>query len=585
MGLVTKSRRSDSCCRRRAYVLAMAGACACVTAAQAQDTRFTVIGLPDTQNYSEFYPEIFRAQTEWIVGARHDYDIEYVAHYGDVVNHGDRLNEWANSRVAMQTLDDSGIPYGVVAGNHDITPAGSAGTPYIPQYYRDNYGPQHFEGRDWYRGASPNGMSNYQVVTAGGREFLMLNLQCDTPTEDLVWAQGVLNRNKDKAVMLTTHRYLQDAEDYTGGVPLVASGRYPDIWYGVEDTYADGGIHSDEFFDSFVRRNTNIFMVNCGHFHEEYRQTSTNIEGNVVHEVLADYQDDPNGGDGWLRIMQFDTAQDRIDVQTYSPTRQEFRTAEESQFSLSVDFDRYRKANPTVVFQQGVNGYAGAKDTWINQGSANTAYGSGGTLVSDDDTGNSIFSDNRGQALLRFDNMFSALGAPINGHETIPLNSTITKASLRITIADDIDTPFYNPTFQVYLLTRPWDENSTWNSLTGGLTTGADLGILLGSFLGDNDPDSDAFRMIDVTAAVQLWANGQANYGFAILPQIISGNDDGIEIYSAQAGNILYRPSLEVSYIPMGLIPSPGTIGVLAGFGACAGRGWGRRRRVPTLRP
>lgn len=562
---------------RTAALMVLAGCGVPAAPAFAQDSRFAVIGLPDTQNYSQFYPDIFRRQVEWIIDSQQQLNTAFVTHYGDVVNNGDRPNEWANARAAMDLLDGTDIPYGVVAGNHDITPSGVAGSPYIPQPYRDNFGPQRFTDRSWYGGASPNGMSNYQVFSAGGREFRALHLQCDTPLNDLVWAQGVLNRHKNTPVMVTTHRYLQDAEDYTAGVPVVPSGRYPDIWYGVEGVYAEGGIRSNEFHDWFVRRNTNIFMVNCGHFHEEYRQTTTNVDGRVVHEVLADYQDDPNGGDGWLRIMSFDTARNTIDVESYSPTRNEFRSAAESRFTLNVNFDQYAKANTTVVFHQGVNGYSGTKDTWINQASPNTSYGSAQTIHSDDDTNNSIFSDNRGQALLRFDGMFSALGEPVNGHEAIPLNATITKATLRLTIADDIDTPFANPRFFVYALTRPWDENSTWNSLVGGLTSPADLGLLLGSFLGDNNPDSDTFRAIDVTAAVQLWANGQANYGFAILPEIISGNDDGIEVYSAQAANVLFRPSLEVSYTYWGPVPTPGAAGVvLAGVVVLGGR---RRRR------
>ena len=36
---------------------------------------FTVIGLPDTQNYSELYPEIFLNQTQWVAPQRYVRDI------------------------------------------------------------------------------------------------------------------------------------------------------------------------------------------------------------------------------------------------------------------------------------------------------------------------------------------------------------------------------------------------------------------------------------------------------------------------------------------------------------------------------
>ncbi len=535
-----------------------------------EPSTFTVVTLPDTQNYSEFYPQIFENQTQWIVDNRQARNIKYVAHVGDVVNHGDRPNEWANAKSAMNRIHDANIPYGVAAGNHDITPSGVAGSTYLRDPYLQNFGPQTFAGKDFYKGASPSGMSSYQTFSGSGREFLVLNIECDTPYQELVWAQDVLNRNRDKAAIITTHRYLQDAEDYTAGVPIVPSGRYPSVWYGLEGTYSEGGIQSNEFFDNFVRMQKNVFMVQCGHFHEEYRQTSSALNGNVIHEVLADYQDDPNGGDGWLRLMEFDVQQNRINVESYSTTRDEFRSADESRFQLNVDFDRYRSTRNVAVFQQGVGGYSGTKDTWISQANRDASYGNDGTIVVDDDVNNNIFTDNRGQGLLRFDDILTATNEP----GKVPFGSTITSAELRFQVPDDIDTPFASPNFMVYVLLRPWDENSTWNSLVGGLVSGQDYGQLIGTFSGDNNPDGDFVRILDVTAAVQLWANGQANYGFAIIPQIISGNDDGIGIFSSEASNILLRPALEVQYFRM--IPSPGTAVMLTAGTLLATR---RRRK------
>ena len=528
--------------KSRTTVSSLVALAALALAPAARAQSFTVIGLPDTQNYSEFFPAIFAQQTQWVVDQRAALDIRYVAHYGDVVNHGDRINEWTNADVAMSTLDLANLPYGVTAGNHDITPSGGAGTSYIPQFFNSYFGPQRFVGRDWYRGASPSGMSSWQTFEAGGVTFIGMHIECDGALRELEWAQGVLDANRDKPVLLTTHRYLQDAEDYTGGVPLVASGRYPDIWYSVEGVYAPDGIRSEEYFDWFIRRNPNIFMVMCGHFHEEYRQTSQNVRGKTVHEVLADYQDDPNGGDGWLRIYRFDLGANRIDVDSYSPYLQQFRTAAESDFALNVQFSDYFETRPTLVLQQGVNGYAGTQDTWINQASPNTSYGQSGVRVSDDDTLNSFFSDSRGQALIRFDDL---VGNECSGQ--IPAGATVVSATLSIQIADDIDTPLFDPDFLVHRVLVPWSESSTWNSLGSGLS-GGELSPLLATFSGDNNPDADGLRRIDVTAAVQAWASGAPNYGFAILPEIISGNDDGIEILTSESGNVLLRPRLEVVY-------------------------------------
>jgi hypothetical protein len=505
-------------------------------------TRFSLIGLPDTQNYSSSYPQIYTAQTNWVVDNRTPLDIRYVSHYGDITNNADQVRQWQNADASMRVLDDAGVIYGVCPGNHDVTPSGGAGSAYIPENYRQYFGPQRFDGRPWYGGASPSGMSNCTYFSAGGIDFLQIHLDVDTPIAELAWAQGVLDANKDRPAMITTHRYLQEAEAYTGGVPAVPNGRYPDIWYAAEGFYNPNGIQSEDFYQWFLRKNTNIFMVTCGHFHGEWRQQSPNVAGKPIQEVLADYQDDPNGGNGWLRIMRFDAAANTIDVDSYSPTLQAVRTSPKSDFTLSVNFADYALGEGLsfAAFQEGVAGYAGTQDTWINQQSANTSYGNSGTRTSDDDVANSLFSDYRGQALLRFDG--------IVGGGAIPAGSMVVNATLVLDVVDDIDTPLYNPNFIVHPVIRAWDEASTWNSLSGGLTVGADLGAQVASFSGDNSPDSESMRRIDITQTVQSWVNGTPNWGIAILPQIISGNDDGIDIRASENTNTILRPRLEVTF-------------------------------------
>lgn len=517
--------------------LAVSASASLILAATASAQSFTVIGLPDTQNYSELYPEIFANQTEWVSNNIDALNVQYVSHYGDLVQNADEQYQWNNADAAMSTLDALGDPYGVCAGNHDITQDGISGQAYIPQLYLQTFGPQRFAGDSWFRGASPSGMSSYIVVPYGGIEWLYLHVESDNPLRELEWAQGVLDANRDKPCMFTTHRYLQDAEDYTFGVPVVSSGRYPSIWYAIEDTYTPDGIQSDDCWDWFIRRNPTIFMVNCGHFHEEYRQTSTNAYGNPVHEVLADYQDDPNGGNGWLRIMSFDMGLNQIQFESYSPWLDQFRFEDESLFTLPVVFENYRESNPTVVLQDGINGYAGTQDTWVNQNSPGTSYGQDDFRISDDDTGNSLFSDGLGQALVRFDDLID--------QARVPAGAQVQSATLTLQIKEDVDQPFSSPNFYLHRVFTPWDEGSTWSSLGNGLSGGEVSGILA-TISGDNNPDSDGLRRIDVTSSVQAWANGESNWGWAILPEIVTGNDDGAEIWTSENSNPLFRPRIEV---------------------------------------
>lgn len=47
---------------------------------------WTLAVLPDTQNYSSRFPEVFDRQCDWIVAHRHAHNIRFVAHEGDIVN-------------------------------------------------------------------------------------------------------------------------------------------------------------------------------------------------------------------------------------------------------------------------------------------------------------------------------------------------------------------------------------------------------------------------------------------------------------------------------------------------------------------
>ena len=58
-------------------------------------------------------------------------------------------------------------------------------------------------------------------------------------------------------------------------------------------------------------------MVLCGHL-SVGRRVAKGDQGNAVHEILANYQGLANGGNGWLRLMRFVPAANKIEVSTHS---------------------------------------------------------------------------------------------------------------------------------------------------------------------------------------------------------------------------------------------------------------------------
>ena len=51
----------------------------------APEESFTIVLLPDTQNYAEKYPETYIAQTLWIRERRKVDNIKFAIHLGDIV--------------------------------------------------------------------------------------------------------------------------------------------------------------------------------------------------------------------------------------------------------------------------------------------------------------------------------------------------------------------------------------------------------------------------------------------------------------------------------------------------------------------
>ena len=70
------------------------------------------------------------------------------------------------------------------------------------------------------------------------------------------------------------------------------------------------------------------------------------VEGNIIHQLLADYQDEANGGNGWLRILRFSPLDDKIYVSTYSPYLDSYKTDAENQFVLDFDMNEDPAISP-----------------------------------------------------------------------------------------------------------------------------------------------------------------------------------------------------------------------------------------------
>jgi hypothetical protein len=300
------------------------------------EKKFTVIILPDTQHYTQEPKssygggiEMFYAQTKWIAENRQSRNIVYVGHLGDCVQNGDdppvgdKESEWKKAGFAISNLENpqltglpEGIPFGICVGNHDETPNGSAtGT---TTYYNKYFGADHFNNRSYYGGHYGSNNNNYyELFNASGIKFLVISMQYDQSPAFLSngvldWAEGLVKTYSDRKVIVLTHYVINE-----------------------DKTFSPQGRAIYERLKSYP--NFNLFLG--GHRHNtngEAKRTDV-YRGNSVHSMLSDYQARGGGGNGLLRILEFDPEQNKISVKTYSPYTRQYETDADSQFELSFN--------------------------------------------------------------------------------------------------------------------------------------------------------------------------------------------------------------------------------------------------------
>lgn len=170
--------------------------------------------------------------------------LAFVTFVGDIVQHGDgqfrraipdaegeyqlfdTREEWDIANRAVSILTDSGLPFGMVPGNHDYDNYSWRGYDGASEplaggrAWNFYFGPQsrHFTDKAWYGGALTNGLNSFQTFTAGGLSFLHLSLEMQPPQTALDWAQGVIDAHPDTPVIVTTHEWLRpDVQERSNG--------------------------------------------------------------------------------------------------------------------------------------------------------------------------------------------------------------------------------------------------------------------------------------------------------------------------------------------------------------------------------
>ncbi len=187
-----------------------------------------------------------------------------------------------------------------------------------------------------------------------------------------------------------------------------------------------------------------------------------------------------------------------------------------------------------IVLQDGLNGYTGTEDAWLDVWLKTTNRGSDSKLMD---------KDGWFRTLIRFP-IFQSEGGPV------PDGATIEKAELGL-----YKISYYDHVFAACRVLQPWRESSVnWSyrqqgvpwAEGGAAKSGVDIAAdCEGSASVDFSPEQ--WLTLDVTNSVQAIATGAANnHGWLL--RGLSGNNNAKRFNSSEATDSAFRPRLTVTY-------------------------------------
>jgi hypothetical protein len=303
---------------------------------------WTLAVLPDTQNYAESYPATFNAQTRFLADYRNTLNLGFVLHEGDVTD-DNLIPQWENASAAMQILDSAGVGYALAPGNHDLGPDGY--TADRTSYMADCFPVSRLAAQPTFGGVYPgvdnreinSPQNNYSLYSAGGTDWVALALEFGPRNEVVDWADGVLKAHPDRQAMIVTHAYLYSDDTRYDWAAKGTAQEWNPYSYGIANQ--TGGVNDGEDLWRKLKNNPNVKFIFSGHVLNDGTGYLASVadHGNVVHQMLANYQFLPNGGQGYLRLLEFLPDNETVHVRTYSPVLDSYLTAPDQDFIISLN--------------------------------------------------------------------------------------------------------------------------------------------------------------------------------------------------------------------------------------------------------
>ena len=339
-----------------------------------EEGSFSMIMVPDPQSYTKFAANqpLFDLQTAWIAQNINRLNIKAALFTGDMVEqngkqisyplpndyNGDQTGrqQWEAVSRALSRLDNR-LPYVVAQGNHDIGHITATDRHSLaPEFIRPERNIK-FEKclvstcPNW-EGVHTMENSAYEFIDKAWGKILVITFEFAPRDEAIEWAKQLTESEayKDHKVIILTHSWLDTAGNRIAKEGYTLS---PCNW-------------AEAVWQKLVYPSKNICLVLCGHTgaapkidgdvaKTNFKPTSSyrvdkaadgrNIPQMMFNSQQGDGDWNGNGGDCWLRILEFKPDGKTISVRTFSPMfalskltqHLAWRTAEYDQYDIVIE--------------------------------------------------------------------------------------------------------------------------------------------------------------------------------------------------------------------------------------------------------
>ena len=311
-----------------------------------QEESWSMIMLPDLQNYVKWGENqpILELMMAWIEENLDTLNIKMVVCVGDLIQSPEKItNDYDGNRTTQQQWEavsaafsrlDGKVPYIAATGNHDysIDREGNRTSQYNDFFVveRNHLNQKILVQNSRDEQSEPTLANSAYELTLNGQDYLFMTIEYAPRDTVVTWAKRIadMEQYRDHRMVLVTHNYLNAADEHTAGEvkwlfwePYSVDNMIQKS-PGIPLPHANNG---KQVWEKLVQPARNVELVLSGHISGEGYRMDKNDAGRSVHQMLFDAQSmggghrGGNGGDGWLRILEFFPDNKTVKVKTFSP--------------------------------------------------------------------------------------------------------------------------------------------------------------------------------------------------------------------------------------------------------------------------